>query len=73
MTLLVQSDSGMCSFSIFCSSTNTDKLRPSISGLKKQWCPEIVELVEQMWAQEHQDRPTMTEVVETLEDLYSRY
>ncbi|KAL0946778.1 hypothetical protein HGRIS_012951 [Hohenbuehelia grisea] len=47
--------------------------RPSISGLRKLWCPEIVDLVERMWAQEHQDRPTMSEVVETLEELVSLY
>ncbi|KAG5645602.1 hypothetical protein DXG03_005740 [Asterophora parasitica] len=43
--------------------------RPSVSGLRKQWCPEIVDLIERMWAQDHQDRPTMSEVVEALEDL----
>lgn len=47
--------------------------RPSISGLRKQWCPEVVDLIEQMWAHEHTDRPTMSEVVKTLEDLYNRY
>ncbi|TFK76195.1 hypothetical protein BDN72DRAFT_784825 [Pluteus cervinus] len=47
--------------------------RPSISGLRKQWCPEVVDLVEQMWAHEHTDRPTMSEVVRTLEELYNRY
>lgn len=44
-------------------------LRPTMSGLRKQWCPEIVDLVERMWAQDHQDRPTMTEVVTELEEL----
>jgi hypothetical protein len=43
--------------------------RPSLSGLRKQWCPEIVDLIERMWAHDHQDRPTMTEVVKTLEEL----
>ncbi|KAI0256887.1 hypothetical protein BJV78DRAFT_1167683 [Lactifluus subvellereus] len=43
--------------------------RPTMSGLRKQWCPEIVDLVERMWAQDHQDRPTMTEVVTELEEL----
>lgn len=43
--------------------------RPSVSGLRKQWCPEIVDLIERMWAQEHQDRPTMTEVVTEVEEL----
>ncbi|KAF8197574.1 hypothetical protein BJ912DRAFT_953883 [Pholiota molesta] len=47
--------------------------RPSIAGLRKQWCPEIVDLIERMWAQEHQDRPTMSQVVEALEDLVAKY
>ncbi|KAF4576652.1 hypothetical protein EYR40_000899 [Pleurotus pulmonarius] len=47
--------------------------RPSISGLRKQWCPEIVDLIEHMWAHEHQDRPTMSEVVERLEELIQMY
>jgi hypothetical protein len=48
-------------------------LRPSVSGLRKQWCPEIVDLIERMWAQEHQDRPTMSEVVIELEELVRKY
>jgi mitogen-activated protein kinase kinase kinase 13 len=48
-------------------------LRPSVSGLRKQWCPEIVDLIERMWAQDHQDRPTMTEVVTELEELVRKY
>ncbi|KDQ33383.1 hypothetical protein PLEOSDRAFT_1030871, partial [Pleurotus ostreatus PC15] len=47
--------------------------RPSISGLRKQWCPEIVDLIEHMWAHEHQDRPTMSQVVERLEELIQMY
>ncbi|TFK42331.1 hypothetical protein BDQ12DRAFT_597055 [Crucibulum laeve] len=47
--------------------------RPPISGLRKQWCPEIVDLIDRMWAQEHQDRPTMTEVVHALEDILKAY
>ncbi|KAJ7583003.1 hypothetical protein C8J56DRAFT_1028895 [Mycena floridula] len=43
--------------------------RPSITGLRKQWCPEIIDLVERMWAHEHQDRPTISEVVDALEEL----
>lgn len=46
-------------------------VRPSLSGLRKQWCPEIVDLIERMWAQDHQDRPTMSEVVEALEEMVS--
>jgi hypothetical protein len=48
-------------------------LRPSVSGLRKQWCPEIVDLIERMWAQDHQDRPTMTEVVTELEELVRKH
>ena len=48
-------------------------LRPSVSGLRKQWCPEIVDLIERMWAQEHHDRPTITEVVTELEELVRKY
>ncbi|TFY78809.1 hypothetical protein EWM64_g5203 [Hericium alpestre] len=47
--------------------------RPSVSGLRKQWCPEIVDLMERMWAQEHQDRPTVSEVVAELEVLVRKY
>ncbi|KAI0780459.1 hypothetical protein BD413DRAFT_463707 [Trametes elegans] len=49
------------------------KLRPSVSGLRKQWCPEIVDLVERMWQQDPQDRPTMSEVVQELERLVKMY
>ncbi|KAG6879253.1 hypothetical protein C0992_004082 [Termitomyces sp. T32_za158] len=49
----------------------TKRQRPSVSGLRKQWCPEIVDLIERMWAQDHQDRPTMSEVVEALEEMAS--
>ncbi|KAF9014072.1 hypothetical protein BDQ17DRAFT_1419000 [Cyathus striatus] len=47
--------------------------RPSISGLRKQWCPEIVDLIERMWAHEYQERPTMTEVVRELEEISDAY
>ncbi|OBZ65718.1 Mitogen-activated protein kinase kinase kinase 12 [Grifola frondosa] len=47
--------------------------RPSVSGLRKHWCPEIVDLIERMWAQDPQDRPTMSEVVEELERLVRQY
>ena len=49
------------------------KQRPSVAGLRKLWCPEVVNLMEQMWAQEPNDRPTMTEVVEELEKFYQEY
>jgi len=45
------------------------KQRPSLSGLRKHWSPELVGLVERMWAQHPQDRPTMTQVVEELENM----
>ncbi|KIJ35704.1 hypothetical protein M422DRAFT_180399 [Sphaerobolus stellatus SS14] len=47
--------------------------RPSVAGLAKQWCPEIVELMEKMWAQDHKDRPDMTYVVQQLEALKDAY
>ncbi|KZT27299.1 hypothetical protein NEOLEDRAFT_1130828 [Neolentinus lepideus HHB14362 ss-1] len=47
--------------------------RPSISGLRKQWCPEIVDLMERMWIHDPQERPTMIEVVQQLEQLQIRY
>ncbi|OJA12548.1 hypothetical protein AZE42_08138 [Rhizopogon vesiculosus] len=43
--------------------------RPLISGLRKQWCPEIIDLLERMWAHDPNDRPTMSEVVQELEDI----
>ncbi|KAI0362629.1 kinase-like protein [Trametes cingulata] len=49
------------------------KQRPSVSGLRKLWCPEIVDLVERMWQQDPQDRPTMSEVVQELERLVKMY
>jgi len=47
--------------------------RPSIVGLRKQYCGEIVDLMEEMWAHDHQDRPDMDTVVETLEGLVQKY
>jgi len=54
-------------------SYNTRWLRPSIAGLRKQWCPEIVDLMEKMWAQDPRDRPTMTEVMNRLRELVAEY
>ncbi|KAJ7074184.1 hypothetical protein C8F01DRAFT_1242455 [Mycena amicta] len=47
----------------------TKKQRPPTTGLRKQWCPAIVDLLERMWAQQHEDRPTMSEVVLALEEI----
>ncbi|KAH8106898.1 hypothetical protein BXZ70DRAFT_915537 [Cristinia sonorae] len=47
--------------------------RPSVAGLRKQWCPEIVDLIERMWKHDHHDRPEMNEVVEILEELVQKY
>lgn len=47
--------------------------RPAVAGLAKQWCSEIVELMEQMWSQDPKDRPDMTNVVEQLENLKETY
>ncbi|KAG1761708.1 hypothetical protein EDD22DRAFT_895203 [Suillus occidentalis] len=43
--------------------------RPSITGLRKQWCPDIIDLLERMWAHDPNDRPTMSEVVKELEHI----
>lgn len=43
--------------------------RPSTTGLRKQWCPDIIDLLERMWAHEPNDRPTMSEVVRELERI----
>ncbi|KAG8760808.1 hypothetical protein FRC14_001836 [Serendipita sp. 396] len=45
--------------------------RPSLAGLRKQWCPELVDLVERMWAQDPRERPTMSEVVQELDNMRS--
>lgn len=45
---------------------------PSITSLRTTWCPEVVDLMERMWAHEHQDRPTISEVVEELESILHR-
>jgi len=45
------------------------KQRPGINGLRKQWSPEIVDLLERMWAQDPRDRPTMSEVVVELDNM----
>ncbi|KAI0672755.1 hypothetical protein C8Q78DRAFT_1021226 [Trametes maxima] len=47
--------------------------RPSVSGLRKLWCPEVVDLMEQMWQQDPADRPAMFEVVQELERLVKMY
>ncbi|KZV87379.1 kinase-like protein [Exidia glandulosa HHB12029] len=49
------------------------KQRPSVSGMRKQWCPEFVDLIERMWAQDPSDRPTMSEVVRQLEATIRQY
>ncbi|TDL25007.1 kinase-like protein [Rickenella mellea] len=49
------------------------KQRPSIAGLRKQWCPEVVDLIEKMWAQDAQDRPGIAEVVEELQSIIRDY
>ncbi|KAJ6597208.1 hypothetical protein DFH09DRAFT_904243 [Mycena vulgaris] len=45
------------------------KQRPSTANLRKQWSSAIVDLIERMWAHEHQERPTMSEVVKALEEM----
>ena len=52
---------------------NNFQRRPSVSGLRKQWCPEIVDLIERMWAQDPSDRPGIVEVVEELQRIVKLY
>ncbi|KAL1721158.1 hypothetical protein EV715DRAFT_249550 [Schizophyllum commune] len=47
--------------------------RPSVAGLRKQYCPEIVDLMERMWAQEPNERPTMSQVVTEVESILKQY
>jgi hypothetical protein len=49
----------------------TQKKRPSTVKLKSQWGADIVNLMEEMWVQEPKERPSMTEVVDRLEELYA--
>ncbi|KAJ6621994.1 kinase-like domain-containing protein [Mycena sp. CBHHK59/15] len=45
------------------------KQRPSTNHLRKQWSTAIVDLIEGMWAHEHQDRPSMSEIVVALQEM----
>ncbi|KAF8328357.1 kinase-like domain-containing protein [Cantharellus anzutake] len=47
----------------------TKRQRPSVAGLRKQWCPEIVDLMERMWSQDSRDRPFITHVVQEIEKI----
>jgi len=51
----------------------TKKLRPPMLGMRKQWCPEIVVLIERMWAQDPHDRPSISQVVHDLEQMISSH
>jgi len=46
--------------------------RPSTEGLKRQWRPELVDLMERMWAHDPAERPNMDEVVVELEGIFNR-
>ena len=47
----------------------TKKLRPSTHRLRQQWGTDVVDLMESMWDQEPKERPTMTFVVERLQEM----
>ncbi|QRV86143.1 Tyrosine kinase family catalytic domain protein [Ceratobasidium sp. AG-Ba] len=51
----------------------SQRRRPSTTGLRREYCPEIVDLVEKMWAQDARDRPTIKKVVEELDRLLDIY
>ena len=40
-----------------------------MNGLRKFWCPEIVDLVESMWRQDPKERPPIADVVDELESI----
>ncbi|MBW0495066.1 hypothetical protein O181_034781 [Austropuccinia psidii MF-1] len=42
-------------------------LRPATAGMRRQWGDEILNLVEKLWSQNPNDRPTMKEVLEELD------
>lgn len=45
------------------------RISPSVAGLRKLWCPEVVELMESMWAQDPKERPPIAEVVDELKAM----
>jgi len=73
MTLLGRESNGKAFLSQFHTFSCLLPYSPSTAGLKKQWCLEIVELIEHMWSQEPQDRPAISEVVGSLEEIYAKY
>jgi len=46
--------------------------RPFTEGLKRQWLPELTDLMERMWLHDPAERPTMDEVVTELEEIFNR-
>ena len=46
--------------------------RPLTEGLKRQWRPELVDLMERMWAHDPAERPVMDEAVAELEEIFNR-
>jgi hypothetical protein len=49
----------------------TKHRRPTTSGLRKHWGTEPVALMERMWHQDPRERPTMTDVVDDLEQMFA--
>ncbi|KZO97860.1 kinase-like protein [Calocera viscosa TUFC12733] len=49
----------------------TKRQRPSTSGLRKQWTPPLIDLVERMWLHDASERPTMAEVHAELHRILS--
>jgi mitogen-activated protein kinase kinase kinase 13 len=43
-----------------------------MDGLKRQWRPELVDLMERMWDHDPVERPTMDEVASELEEIFNR-
>jgi hypothetical protein len=47
------------------------RMRPSISGMRRQWGSEVLELVDEMWAQEPNKRLSAKAVLERLDAIYA--
>ncbi|KLO10425.1 hypothetical protein SCHPADRAFT_878163 [Schizopora paradoxa] len=64
---------GMNEHAIYEAVGSKHQSRPTLSGLRKLWCPEIVDLTEKMWAQDANDRPDISEIVNELQSIIKKY
>lgn len=71
-SLLMMSHQGMNEHAIY-DVVGAKRQRPPTEGLKRQWHPELVDLMERMWTHDPSERPVMDEVVAELEEIYNRF